>query len=163
MPNPMSSLFKKELFANQTGEVLVHLLEFNHDTLDDPIRVCDDNVEIVSNGDTYQPWQFEVIHPKEEPGGIPLGSLSIDTVDQSIYQMFADALSSSLPVSVTVSMVMASQPDTLLKAARTYLMFDVEGDDYQANCVLSSKVSGDQPLQTITYNPGDFPGLFEDF
>ena len=59
----LSSAAQAAVFAAQTGEAFLVLLELNHADLATPIRVTSDAVATVSNGDTYTPFPFFISLP----------------------------------------------------------------------------------------------------
>jgi phage-related protein len=68
------------ILAQHTSEVMIELLEINHEALATPLRFCNDAVAVVSNGNRYEPWPFQVKLPTDDPEQEPRASITISNV-----------------------------------------------------------------------------------
>ena len=153
----LSSAAQAAVFAAQTGEAFLVLLELDHADLATPIRVTSDAVATVSNGDTYTPFPFFISLPGERDDQLSGTQLTIDAVDRSV--IIALRSISSAPT-VTMQIVLASSPDTIeagpfvytLKAA-TYNASTVEGE-------LAFEDILNEGFPGASFVPTTQPGLF---
>lgn len=157
MSRPLSSTALKAAFASETGELWLTLFTVDHPQLTEPIRVVCDTHDIVSRGDTYIgcPFQFDL--PADDGESVPRVTVRIDNVDR---QIVANLRAVSSSPTVTMEVILASQPDVLeagpfvmtMKTA-TYDALVVEGE-LGFEDVLTTAYPAD------TYTPSLAPGLF---
>lgn len=145
------------LGAEEQSEIFVALLTISHADLATPIRVCDDGQDLVSRGNTFTAFPFELVLPDEREDRIPASKISICAVDRRVVAA-VEALSSA--PTVTIEVVLRSSPDTLeygpFKAKLrpvSYDRFAVEGD------VTGPRLL-DEPGEQLSYTPDVAPGLF---
>lgn len=143
------------LVAEETDEVFLILVKIDHADLDQPIRVVNNIEEIVSGGETYVGLPFEVELPDEgdRPGE---ARLSVDNVDRRIVEAIRTI---STPPSVTIKVVLASQPDTIEYQLDGLTMRDVSYDAATVQGYLRYEdLSSENVADMIV--PSRFPGLF---
>lgn len=96
--------------------------------------------------------------PEETEEAPPVVQLSICNVDRSIVNAVRSV--SGEPITVTMSIVLASSPDVIEAGPITFVMLDVE---YDAGAVTGTLAfEGDvlnQAYPSETFNPSDYPGL----
>jgi hypothetical protein len=155
MARDVSLAARRAFFSQQTGEVILVLLDITHPDLT-TIRVVNNNEDVVSGGNTYSAFPFDMPPPGEKEGEIARVRLRIDNIDRSIVQALRSIQSSPM---VSLNIVMASSPnrieagpfDMFLKAA-VYDKLVVEGE--------LSFEDEDEPFPGDSYVPALFPGLF---
>ena len=158
MSRTLSLTAKNAIYAQETSEVFIQLIEITHDDLDTPIQVCSDARQVVSNGKTYLPFPFAIVMPEENAENIPSVRLRIDNIDRSIITAVR---SITTPAAVAFSIVLASSPDTVEAGPFTFSMVNV---DYNAltvegELIFTGNVLND-PFPALTFSPGNFPGIF---
>lgn len=153
--------------AQETDEVVVVLLELTHSTLSTPIRVSSDNAELLtsaqvygttSNSVEYVFFPFRFIMPDENEDSPPRASLVIDNIDRSIVQAVRNATGD--PINVSVKVVLASDPDTLIVGEIVFALKNVHYDATSVSGDLSFAPVLDEPYPEGMFGPSDFPGLF---
>ncbi len=154
----VSLAFMQAMFSQQTGEAPVLLVEIDHTSLDDPIRVTDYDVDITSNGDVYVAFPFMIVLPTDIEGGAPRAKITIDNVDRSIVQAMREA--SGLPPTCTISLVLASDPDTIEATFPGFVMRNVSYNALTIEAELTLDVLTFEPFPAGRFRPGAFPGLF---
>lgn len=158
MPRSLSAVAKQAVFAQQTGEVFVVLLELEHPSFAGVIRVCANDRPIVSGGYTYVPFPFEVVLPDDTEEGVPRVTLRIDNVDRRIVSEIRDVTSGTILVRLAV--VLASSPDVREVGPLTFTLRDVE---YNATTVEGTLLFEDvlnESFPADSFTPARFPGLF---
>lgn len=157
MSRSLSTTARAAIYAQETGEVFLLLLTIDHDDLDSPIRVVDNTEDVTSRGDTYVAFPFDIALPDESPDSISAVRLTIDNVDRQVV----DALRSiSTPATVTLEVVLASDPDTVEAGP-----FDLSlrSADYTAEVVTAELVYEDvlnEPFPGGRFIPSDYQALF---
>lgn len=153
----VSNTFKGKAFARETDEAFILLLTLSHADLAEPIRVCSDSADVVSGGDTFTAFPFELLPPNDSDDSPPQASLKIDNVDRSIVQAIRTITS---PPTLLMEIVLASDPDTIEVTWNDFTLVDVE---YDALVVAGNLVQEDftvEPYPALTMNPADFPAIF---
>ena len=118
MPRPLSSAARAAIFAQETGEAFIFLLELSHPDFTDTLRVCNNGENVTSNGQTYLWFPFELTLAGETDDTLPRARLRICNVDRRIVQAVRSV--ASQPVTARIALVMASTPDTI-EAGRKYI------------------------------------------
>ena len=115
-------------------------------------------MQTISGGNTYLPFPFRITLPDESDEAPPRVTLSIDNIDRQIVEAVRSV--DGDPISVSMSVVMASTPNTveagpinLSLRSVTYDAMVVEGQ-LQHEDILLDAFPGDD------FTPANFPGLF---
>jgi hypothetical protein len=154
----ISATAKRAIFAGQTGEVFVCLLTLSHPSLDVPIRVCNDAVSVTSNAVEFIPYPFQLVLPDEDDGVAPQVTLEIDNVDRQIVAAVRRA--NGEPISVELSIVLASQPDIVEAGPFSFKLRSVNYDKSVVSGTLQFEDLLNEPMPGDTMTPSRFPGLF---
>lgn len=157
MPRPLSQLARATINAQETGEVFVMLLTLHHDTLQAPIRVCDDNVNLVSRGNTFVAFPFELAIGSDNDETPVRPKLTIQAVDRQIIQAVRRATS---PVRCDVEVVLASQPDVVEIAETGFVLREVTISATTIVGELSYDDLLNDPYPADEIGPALFPGVF---
>ncbi len=142
--------------AEQTDKVWITLVTIEHDDLDAPIRVCDNNEAVISNGETFLPYAFELDLAGEDGDRQTVARIKIDNTEKEIVEAIRAI---TTPPDVTLQIVLDSDPDTVevqqsglkLRGVR-FDVGGVEGD-------LVFEAVAVEPIAT-TMNPAMFPAMF---
>lgn len=148
---------KLGLFASETSEVFLSLVTIDHDDLGSPVRIVNDLQSIVSNGDTYEPFPFEIVLAASQAEELVTATLRICNVDRGIVTALRPLTSAP---TVTIQIILASDPDSVQLGPQTFTWrvatYDaraVEGE-LQLEDILSEPYPGDR------VTPSLFPGVF---
>ena len=94
----------------ETEEIPLTLVVLNHDGWDSPIRLVANTEDIVSNGKTYAAAGFDIAMPDQvegHNGEMRFSLVDADTTTLALLRTTAEV------IDVTVSWVLASDPDTV--------------------------------------------------
>lgn len=122
----------KEIFSQDSGDVFLNLVTIDHDDLDTPIRVVNNNEDISHGGETYVAFPFEVNLPPEQEESMPYATLKIDVVDQQISQVIRE---------------LQTRPTVTLEVIRVSI-----NPTTQAKTITSEISVGDFVLSNVSYN-----------
>lgn len=153
----LSSVARGAMFDEETDDGLLALLTIDHADLATPIRVVHDQVDVVSRGNTFTAFPFELILPTQEADSPPVARLTIDNVSREIAQTLRSV--SSAP-SVLIEVVRIKDTETL---ELSYPLLSLRNVRYDALKVTGDLVSEDlqlEPYPAHTFSPANFPGLF---
>jgi hypothetical protein len=156
MPRQLSTRGAAAVTAENSSEVMLHLLEINHDMLAEPIYVVNNFEDIVSNGNTYIAFPFDIALP-DESDAPPQVQLQIDNVDRSIIQVLRGL---ATPATVTLKLVLASTPDTIEAGPFTLLLRNIEFDNQTITGTLMPEDILNAPYPYQIFSPTTHPGLF---
>lgn len=158
MPRNLSSTARRAVFAQQTGEVLVHLLTLSHPSLPVPIRVTDNAEDVVSLGTTYQHFPFEATLPDETDEGVPEVSLSICNADRAIVRAVRELQGDAMTAELRV--VLADSPDVTEAGPYTFSLRDIEYDAAVVRGKLRFEDLLNEPYPCDEFTPTRTPGVF---
>lgn len=155
MPRSLSATALASMHAPQTGEVWLVLLTISNPGMT-TIRVVNNTEDVVSRGNTYQAFPFEIELPGEDPDSPSSARLRIDNVDKRIVEAVR---SISTPPEVTIEVILASQPNTVEISYANLTLRSVEYDAGSVRGELVFESIFSEPV-TLTITPNRFPGLF---
>lgn len=153
----MSAAATEAVLSQQTGEVFLWLLEINHDDLDDPLRFVNSREDLVSNGNNYIAFPFEITLPSDDGETISDIQLSISNVDRLITETIRNLATAA---EVTCSIVMASSPDDIEAGPITMTLKSVTYNALTVTGSLRWESLIDLTYPGYTFTPSGFPGLF---
>lgn len=153
----MSTELTTSAFAQDTDEVWLVLVTIDHDDLIEPIRVVNNTEDVLSGGDTYIAFPFDVTLPDAREDAPPRARLIIDNVSREIGEAIRTITSAP---GVTLEVVRAADPDTIEISWPFFKLRNVKWD--------AGKVSGDLSLEDFTsepypagiFSPASFPSAF---
>lgn len=157
MARTLSANFRRALYAQETGEVVVCLLEIYGSGMDAPIRVCDDAVSTWFGGNEFVSFPFEMVLNDSREDAPPKASLRIDNVDQRVMEAVR---SLEGEVTVTARWVLASAPDQVEIGPLRFTLGGVEADELSIDGTLAFEDLLNEPFPSDAYTPSRFPGLF---
>jgi len=157
MPRQLSPAFVEAVNSRETGEVFIHLLKLSHSSLSEPILVCDDSIDVVSEGRTYTAFPFELTMASEVEDAPPQGRLRICGSDGTIIRA-ARTLSGPALI-VSLSLVRASAPDMIEIGPVDFSLRDVSYDSGVVEGTLRFDDYLNEPFPADRVTPSNFPGL----
>lgn len=157
MSRSLSTVAKIAIFSQETAEVFLLLLTIAHPNLSPPIRVVNNQQDITSGGDTYTAFPFEITLPDEKEESIPWMRLAIDNVDKQIVQAMRSLTS---PPTITLTVVLASQPDTVEVSFTGFVLRDVTHNALVVEGSLMLEDVLNEAYSQHSFTPNLYAGLF---
>ncbi len=148
----------KERAGALSGAAPVYLLEITHSALAQPVRVVNDNQDLVSNGNTYTAIAFRISLPDDLAGQIPRARLSIDNVGRELTQ-WLDASSGGRGAQVRLMQVMRDTPD-VIEYDVTLDLLNVRQTPLEISGELGFQNVLNLAASAISYRPDNTPALF---
>jgi len=152
-----SLTFRQAVYGQETDEVFIVLLEISHEDLDSPIRVCNNDSNIESNGDTYIAYPFNITLPEDSADDFPQARITIDNVSQDLT---AAIRTIQTPPTVRIMVVLASDPDTIEVDLPGFIMTNISYDAKTITGTISVENFMSEPFPGDLFTPTRFPGLF---
>lgn len=170
MTRSFSTGFRNQLESIRSDGVLVHMAVIDHDDLAEPIRIVNDVVDYVFEGETYLgfPFAIELLTDDDRP---PRGRLTVQNVDRSIGEAVR-----SIDTAPTVRIMLLADQDfasavdgngvrqevgspTPEYDAPFLLLQNVEVDAMTVSGELNSYDPTSEPWPAIRSTPDRLPGL----
>jgi hypothetical protein len=157
MSRAVSATGLRSLFAEESSEVWVVLLTLDHVDLPVAIRVCSDAVDIVSRGETFVSFPFELTLPDDTDGGPPRATLTIDNVSREIAEAVRSVTS---PPSVVIEVVRAAEPNVVEAVLPVFELRNVRYNAQTVSGELEVEDLTSEPYPADSFTPAKFRGLF---
>lgn len=152
----VTDYFKQAAFAQETDEVFVVLVVISHPEMSPPLRLCSNAVNMVSRGNTYYAFPFEISFPADTEKQPVVGRIAIDNVDRTIVQVVRSLTTAP---TVDLEIVRASAPDTVEYSSKGLQMRNISYDAYKISADLYYQDLQREPWPQHRLTPGYFPGL----
>lgn len=153
----LSETAVRSINASETGEVWLVLLTIDEASFDQPIRVVNAGADIISRLQTYVDTPVGVALPSQGTESPPRVELTLDAIDQTMARAFEAA---TPPVSCTLEVVLASDPDTVELGPIPLQVYHVNWDAMTVTGDLGFERLLDAPYPAHTISPADYPGVF---
>jgi hypothetical protein len=154
----MTQAAKREIIKDETAAVFLNLVALEAEGFD-PLYFVDNTEAIFSNGNEYMPCGFRCVLPEQNDDGTTKPCrIEIDNVDRRIAEAVEETI--NVPVTLTVSIVMAHNPDIIETGPFKFILRNVNISKETVSAELYDYYIYDRNLPGLRYSPQDFPGLF---
>lgn len=157
MSRTISATLNAAILAQESGKVLLTLLEISHADLAATIRLVNNHTAIVHGGETYSPYYFTLALPKDDEGKFHSVQLVLDNTDR---QMVLAVRSITSAPTVTVKVVLADSPDTVEITLSNMVLRNVvySSASVSGELIFEERLSYQVPA--LIFTPVNFPGAF---
>ena len=149
--------FRQAINAQNTEEVFLVLLEIAYGSPAQYIRACSGGQNIVSNGDEYIYYPFDLNLPSDEAENIPQAQLTIDNIDQTLIEAIRNL---SAAPTVRLMVVLASAPDTIEVDFADFSFTNISYDALTITGTITVENFLSEPFPGDTFVPSNFVALF---
>lgn len=157
MSRSLSAHALSELFKQETGEAILFLIVINHADFGTPIRLVNNNINIVSNGDTYHAFPIDVELPDEGETRPSPARLLVCNVDRQIMALMRPL---NTRATCDVSIIFGTTPDTIEAGPFAFELVKLDYDQYRITAELAYEDVLNEPIPAFTFNPTHYPGAF---
>jgi hypothetical protein len=157
MSRTLSTNFKTDVFKQEGSEVYLVLVEITHASLATPIRVVNNYADVTSNGNTYSAFPFTINLPDDSDEGNSDVTLSIDNIDRTVVDAIRTLTG---PPTVTISVILASAPNTLEAGPYAMTLRDSYYDSMVVTGTLAVEDMLNEPYPIDALTPAQFPNMF---
>lgn len=163
---PLSNAAKAAMYAQTTDEVFIILVTINHESFTQPIRVANDPLEllpeagvrgVLSRGMEFIFLPFSIELPSQDDTNSAKARISCDNISREIVAAVRTANSA---LSITIEIVLASDPDTLEVSIEDFRLDRVTYDAFTVSGDISVEYFDLEPFPGRRFTPSDFPGIF---
>jgi hypothetical protein len=149
---------RREIIKDETAAVFLYLLKLEAEGIE-PMYFVDNTEPVISGGNTYVPCAFKCVLPEQNDDGTSKPCrVEIDNVDRRIAEIVEETVST--PVTLTVSVVMAQNPDVIESGPLRFILRNISVSKDTVQAELYDFYLYDRNLPGLRYSPRDFPGLF---
>jgi hypothetical protein len=145
-----------QAIAQFSDQAFLVLLTVTHPDLPDPIRVVRNRKQIVSRGNTFLAFPFEVELPTDGSDA-PQAQITVSNVSRRIGKALEALVT---PPNCLIELVLASTPDTVERAWDQFLLTEASWDAFNLTGTISRRTYWDEPWPRKRVTPAGFPGLF---
>lgn len=143
--------------AARTTEVTLAFLDIAHADLAATLRLVNNMVAVTKGGNSYSPCAFSIVLPTDRDGEDGTAQLVVDAVDLSIITAIRTI---ETPAAITVTIALASAPDTTEVSYGTFLWRPVSW----TKSAVSGELAYDDVLDILLpgdcFTPVNVPGNF---
>jgi hypothetical protein len=157
MSRTLSPTAIRSINDNATQEIWLVLVHLSNEGWAEDVYLARNNVEIVHQGQVYQPFPFDLDLPDQTDDAQAVLSWVADNTDQQIFEILKGT---STPITADVRWILASEPDTIVIH---YPALEMRGFNYDEDRIFGQMQIEpllDRPLGWRTMTPGITPGIF---
>lgn len=146
---------KAEAWAPESDLPLV-LLTITHAALSGPLYLVNNRENVISNGETYIAFPFQITLPDSSEDAPPRARVTIDNVSREIGQAIRLMTSAA---AVSIAVVRQEDPDTIEMQFSGMRNGSVLWDASKVEFDLEFEDLAREPFPALTFSPAEFPGL----
>lgn len=150
------SVDRTVILSQTITKVYAVLIEINHPLLPVPIRVINDDQDLVSLGYTWSRGYCSLVLPSTEQGD-RRASITIQNVDNRIGLAAQQLIG---PATVKFRIVRRDNPDIVEVEYPTLRISNIKGDASALAGTIVSNHDKSEPFPNVTTNKSTTPGLF---
>lgn len=166
MSRAVSNTLKAAVFEQETSEAFIILIKIEHDDLAEDILISSDPTETLttgvkgttSNSLEYVQLPFQLTLQEQTENLLARAKLTIDNIDRSIITAIRTATNN--PPIVTISIVLASDPDTVEISIPNLRLNNIKATASTVEGELQPQIIQGEQFPIDTFNQADFPGVF---
>lgn len=147
---------KEKAIAQHSSDPFLVLLTITHDDLEEPIYVVRNNKAVVSRGNTYLAYPFEIELPTDTDQS-PGARISIANVSRRIGKAIESLLTAP---TVKIEIVLASALDSVERTWDEFTMINSSYDAMTVTATLAHVSYWNEAWPKKTIRPALYPGLF---
>lgn len=140
------------------GDMPLILITIDHDDLPSAIRVVNNNENVVSRGEEFIAFPFDIAIPDSLENAPPSAKLRIDNVSREIGQAIRLIRS---PPRITIEIVRMETPDIVEMSFPEMRLRNVRVDALTVSGDLAFEDLTREPYPAHTFSPANFPGLVQ--
>jgi hypothetical protein len=152
---PISDALRQDCYSSESNLPLV-LLKIEHTSLAEPILLVNNKTNILSNGDEYIGFPFDIILPDSKEDSPPTAKLRICNVSREIGQAIR---SISTPPMVTISVVRQETPSVIEAQFEGMYLTNVNYDAFSVDADLQFEDLTREPFPAYTFSPANYRGI----
>ncbi len=158
MAKSYSTKLKETVNSVSASEAPLTLLEIDHADLSTPIRVVNDNQDLVHLTNTFTAMAFRITLPDDLEQGAPRAQIAIDNIGKELVS-WLETSAGGQGATVRIIQVLRSLPD-IVEWDVTMNLTDITINQREVTGQLGFSDVMDLPGVPLRYRPEIAPGLF---
>ena len=146
-----------EAFDQDRGTVFFTLLTIIHQDLTGPMRLCNSRADIVSRGNTFTGYPFQIVLPDDDADNVPSAQLKIDNVNRLVYQTIWGLASAP---NILIEVVVSDRPDVVEISAGNLRLEKVQADELYITGTITAIPIAIEPFPGDSFSPDVFVSMF---
>jgi hypothetical protein len=157
MSRALSLAARQAVTAQETAELFLILLTIDTGPNELPTRLVNDTADLISRGETYLAFPFDIELPADDSETLRRVRLRIDNIHRALVRILRGI---SAPPRVALEVVRHAEPD-IVEAGPFALQFvSVQYDARVIEVELGAEDILNARFPAGDYSPADYPGLF---
>lgn len=146
-----------QLYSQESSDPFLTLLTLTHASFVSPIRLVNNQKDIVSRGDTYQSFPVKITLPADDGESAREISMEFDNVS---LELLNEIRSVNDNIDVKLEMVLASIPNIVQISIEELKIQSVSYNKSRISAKLYLDNFLNTALSSERYQPSNFPGIF---
>ena len=155
--NNLSPELLAQLFAQESNDPFLMLVTLNHSSMPSPLYFCTNSVNVISRGITFIPFPMSIVLAPDDGESNREVQMTFDNVSREIID---ELRSVTDPISVTIEMVLASNPDYVQIVLEDLKIKNISYDRQRISAKLYLDTFLNVGMTSEDYTPQNFRGLF---
>jgi len=160
MPRSLSPSGIASIQSQETGDVWVAIIELDHPTFAQTIRLVNNDESVMYGGHPYSPFPFELSLPNDVDGELPVLDWAASNVSRELVPEFRAAAASAGYIQARVAWLRANDPTTLEVGWLDLEIRNIPYDTTTLRGTMSVEPLLDQQFGHKKFDPILAPGLF---
>lgn len=156
MPALDSDTARIEALSQHSADPFLVLLTLTHETLAEPVYIVRNREKIISRGNTYLAYPFEIDLPTDNDEA-PEARITIANVSRAIGNALEKLVT---PPTALIEIILASAPDDVERSWDDFELTEVSFDAMRMTGTLAQRQVWSEFYPRYRVTPKDFPGLF---
>lgn len=150
----------RELLSQESGHTFIMCLELHHTDLEDPLRYCNNEVDVTLNGSIYTAYPFTPTLPSDIEDEIPEVTITIDNVGQRLINALR-SISSPLDIVLYVVRINLNGTPTVEIGPMNFKLNQITYDAFTIDMSIGYEFDIlNAKAENTTFDPSIAPGLF---
>jgi len=157
MANQLSPALIAQLYAQESTDPFLLLATLFHPTFSSPIRLVNNNEDIVSNGQTFTAFPMYIRLPVDDGETAREVAIEFDNVS---LELIDELRAVTTPIEVELQLILASNPDFIQLSFTDLKLRNVSYNKQRISAKLYMDSFLNVELTSEKYGPAQYPGLF---
>ncbi len=159
MAHDYSGTARRRMNQVESQDLGVYLLMIDHADLVEPIRLVNDNADILHNGHTWIALPFTITPPSDISQGQPKGRIEIANVGREIMP-WLDQSAGGNGALITMRYIFRQFPDSVEWEITGLLLTDLQATTTHISASIGFEDILNMPAVALRYTPTSQPGIF---
>ena len=156
MPYTVSSVLRRAIYSEGTERTVIALAEVSSPSFGSPLRFTTDGRPTVHNGQTYEPFGFQIQLPDDREASQPRAIFAVPNVSHEIVALLR---SIEGPADVRLTVVLDDNPNRIERGPWDFKLTGVTYDRNFVRGTLQPDTLLNEPYPSQVYNTIDYPGF----